>query len=207
MGELLRQGGGLMALLLGSGLAATIIFALRLFHLHRAQIRAGDFLDGIVNVVRGGNLVEAVSLCDETPGPVARIVRAALLRRDEPLEAQVAAMETAGRMEIARLETGIGALATIAQTAPILGLLGTILGLLDGLGQLRAAAPLAHAGDLAAGLRHALLTTAAGLAVAAAAFVFHNTLVGRVAAIVRDMEFAAAELPVRLRRVGAEGRP
>lgn len=207
MGELLRQGGGLMAILLAGGAVAAGVFAFRVFHLHRAQIRAADFLEGLLNVVRGGNLVEAISLCDETPGPVARIVRAALLRHDDPPDAQLAAMETAGRIEIRRLEAGIGALATIAQVAPVLGLLGTALGLMDALAQLRAAAPLAHAGDLAAGLQYALLTTAAGLAVAAAAYVFHNILVGRVAAIVRDMEFAAAELPVRLRRIAAETRP
>jgi len=76
-------------------------------------------------------------------------------------------------------------------------LLGTVLGLAEALFQLRAAAPLVHAGDLADGLRQALLSTAAGLGLAIAAYTFHNALVGRVARIVHDMEMAALEILAR----------
>ena len=204
MGYLLHQGGGIMGLILLGGVFAVALFGQRLFHLHRAQVRAADFLGGLSNVLQSGRLIEAISLCEETPGPVAQIVRAGLLHRDDPPEAMRAAMETAGRLELRRLEAGIGALAAVAQAAPILGLLGTVVGLLESLAALRAAAPLAHAGDLAAGFERALLSTAAGLAVAVSAYVFHNVLVGRVAAIVREMEFAAVELPMRLRRAAEE---
>jgi biopolymer transport protein ExbB len=179
------------------GIVALAVFLQRLFHLHRAQIRAGDFLQGIFNVLQSGNRVEAVSLCEETPGPVARIVRAALLCRRPDAEALRTAMEQTGHLEIRRLEAGIGVLATLAQIAPLLGLLGTVLGLAEALFQLRAAAPLVHAGDLADGLRQALLSTAAGLGLAIAAYTFHNALVGRVARIVHDMEMAALEILAR----------
>ncbi len=202
----IHQGGPTMPVIALASVVALAVFLLRIFHLHRAQIRAGDFLQGLFNVLRSGNRVEAISLCEETPGPVARIVRAALLCGGSDDETIRLAMERTGRVEIRRLETGIGTLATIAQIAPLLGLLGTVLGLAEALLQLRAAAPLVHAGDLAEGLRRALLSTAAGLGLAIAAYTFHNVLVGRVARIVHDMEMASLELTGRLRQMEEESR-
>ena len=202
MGELLRQGGAMLALILGVGMAAAAIFLERLLHLHRVQIKWNDFLRGIFNVVQRGNVAEAVSLCEEAGGPVAQMARAAILRHDEGPEQIRRAVEETGRAEIPRLERNMPLLATLAHVAPVLGLLGTVLGLIQVLLAIQQKAPLVHVGDLAGGLWQALLATAAGLAVAIPAYAGYNLLVTRVESVTLDMERAAAEILAFLTRNG-----
>ncbi len=192
--EIIQKGGPMTWLILASSLLATIIFLERLLNLHRAQIKSGDFLTGILTILKRQNIVEAVSMCDETPGPVARIVRAAILRHDEGRERIVRAVEVAGLDEIPRLEKNLPLLSTLAQIMPLMGLLGTVLGMMQMLIAIEQKAPLVHAGDLAVGIWQALVSTAAGIAVAILAYAGHSFLVGRVESIVLDMERAAGEI-------------
>ncbi len=194
MFELFQEGGAVMWLLLAAGGIAAIIFFERLFHLHRAQIKANDFLDGIYNIVGRRNIVEAVSICEETPGPVADIVRAAILHHDEDKEDIQKAIEETGLAEVPRLERNLNLLATIAQIAPLIGLLGTVLGMMQVFVEMQQGAPLVHSGDLSAGLWKALLTTAAGLAVAIPTYAAYNFLISRVETIVLDMERASVDV-------------
>jgi biopolymer transport protein ExbB len=194
MAEILKLGGPVMWVFLALSVAAGTVFVERLFHLHRAQIRTGDFLQGIHNVLRRGNMVEAVSLCEMTPGPVAHIARAALLAAPNGREGVRDAVRNAGLTEIARLEHRLNVLSVIARLAPMLGLLGTVLGLMDAALVLQRQAPLIHAGDLSAPLWRALLNTAAGLTVAIPCFAAYNILVGRVERILLDMEQAGSDL-------------
>ena len=194
MFELLRQGGPIMVVLLLVGLGATAIFLERLLQLHRAQIRWRDFLQGLYVILRRGNVAEAVSLCEEAAGPVPLIIRAAILKHSEGSEKMREAMREIGLTEIPRLEKNISLLATLAHIAPMLGLLGTILGLMQMLIAIQQRAPLVHAGDLAAGLWQALLISAAGLAVSIPAYAGYNLLVGRVESLTLDMERAAVEI-------------
>ena len=194
MFELLRQGGPIMAVLILVGIAAASVFLERLLQLHRAQIRWRDFLQGLYVILRRGNVAEAVSLCEEAAGPVPMIIRAAILRHDEGPEKMRQAMQEAGLAEIPRIEKNLTLLATLAHIAPMLGLLGTILGLMQMLIAIQQRAPLVHAGDLAAGLWQALLVSAAGLAISIPAYAGYNMLVGRVEALTLDMERAAAEI-------------
>lgn len=200
--ELVQMGGPVMWLLLVCSLMAGIIFLERLLHLHRAQIAPDAFLKGIFNILRRNNVVEAVSICEETPGPVAHLVRAAVLRHDEPPEAIALAIQASGLEEVPRLERNLNMLLTLAQIAPLIGLLGTVLGMAKTLIQIEQRAPLVHAGDISGGLWQALITTAAGLAVAIPTYAAYNFLVGRVEAVVLDMERAAGEILVFL-----AGRP
>ncbi len=207
MFELLKDGGPIMVLIFACGFAAAAVFLERLFHLHRAQIHVPDFIDGLFNVMRAGHVTEAVTLCESTPGPVARLLRAAVLHHEAPAAEVRRAVEDAGRAEIPRIERRVNVLATIAHIAPLLGLLGTVLGMLEVTAAIRATAPLAHAGDLAGGLWRALLTTAAGLAVAIPSAAAYNVLLARIDALLLDMETAASEVNVflaRLRRTGPE---
>jgi biopolymer transport protein ExbB len=183
-----------MWVILACSLVAAAIFLERFFHLHRAQIRSSDFLKGIYNILRRRNIVEAISICEETPGPVAHIVRAAILHYDESEENIRKAVQDAGVQEIPRLESNLNLLSTLAQIMPLLGLLGTVLGMMQTLMAIQNNAPLVHSGDLAAGLWQALISTAAGLAVAIPAYVGYNFLAGRVESILVDMERAAAEI-------------
>ncbi len=192
--ELILQGGLIMWVILGAGFIAAMIFLERLFHLHRAQINAADFLEGIYNVLRRRNVVEAVSICEETPGPVAHIMRAGILQGDAEREEIEQAIEGAGLTEIPRLERHLSMLATLAQMTPLLGLLGTVLGMMESLWVIHQKAPLVYAGDLAGGMWQALITTAVGLAVAIPAYAGYNFLLHRVESIVLDMERSSVDI-------------
>ena len=200
MFELMTRGGPTMWLILAASVLDFAIFVERLLTLHRSQIDPHAFLDGILNVLKRGNIAEAVSICDETAGPVPRIVRAALLRHDEDAEAVRRAVREAGLAEIPRLERRVDALSAVAQIVLLLGLLGTVLCLVEALMTLQLRAPLVHAGDLGGALWQALLATAAGLAVAIPSYAGYHILLNRVESILLDMEHAAAEIVFHLQR-------
>ena len=194
MFELLRQGGLIAWIIVGCGMAALILFLERLLSLHRARIKSEDFIAGICNNLRRGNVNESLALCDDTPGPVAVIVRAAILSRQADKEPIRTAIENAGRTEIYRMERRLSLLATVAQVAPIFGLLGTVLGLIKSLQAMKLAAPLVQPVDVMSGLMQALVTTAVGLAVAAPCYIAFSFLVGKVEKIVIDMERSASDI-------------
>lgn len=194
MMETLQNGGPILWSLFMISLIALTLFLSKLFELHRAQIDTRDFLTGLYNVLRRGNTVEAVSNCEDTEGPVAQLVRAALLKVDEPPEEIAKAIQQAGISEIPRLEHRLNLLATLGKVAPMLGLLGTVLSMMGALQEMHAQAPLAHSGDLAGHLWNALLTTAAGLTVAIPIYAAYNLLVSRIESLVMDMEFAASDV-------------
>lgn len=194
----------MMWVLLATSVVGTVIFLQKAFDLHRAQINWRDFLHGIFNILRRRNVVEAVSMCDETPGPIAGLARAAILHYDEDRESIRRAIEEAGMAEIPRLEKYMVGLATVAHVAPALGLLGTILGMIRMLAVFQQKGPLIHAGDLMAGLLEALYPAATGLAIGILAYVGYNFLVSRIQSIEADMERAAGEILTFLTRRGME---
>ena len=126
--NLITQGGLMIWVLLAASCFAILVFVERLLHYHRAQINSMEFLNGVRNVLKRDNVVEALSICDATPGPVARLVKVAVLSRERGREGVREALEEAGLMEVPRLEEKLNTLATLAQIAPLLGLLGTVLG-------------------------------------------------------------------------------
>src|SRR5437868_14687368 len=128
---LLSHGGPMIYLILGASAVAVAVFIERFLHFHRAQINSMEFLNGVRTVLKRDNVVEALSICDATPGPVARLVKIAILNRDHGRERVREALEEAGLAEVPRLEEKLNLLATIAQLAPLLGLLGTVLGFID----------------------------------------------------------------------------
>jgi biopolymer transport protein ExbB len=192
--ELLMKSGAVGWVILANSLLAAVIFLEKLFHLHRAEIRRDDFLSGIFNIVRNGNVPEAIGMCDNTPGPVAYITRAALLHREESHAELTHAVEQAALEEIPRLERHLKGLLTAAQISPMLGLLGTVLGLISTLIMLERNAPLIQIGDAAGGMWQALITSAAGLIVAIPAFAGYNLLTARIERLVLDMERAASDI-------------
>ena len=194
MPELMRNGGAMMWLLLFIGAVAVAVFLERLLLYHREQINSLDFLNGVRNVLKRDNVVEAISICDATAGPVARLVKTAILNRDRGRENIREALAEAADEEIQRLEEWLPLLATVAQLAPIMGLLGTVLGFIDVFQVLKQPGVSASAGQLAGGIWQALVSTGAGLALAVPCHAGHNYLVSRVAAIVRDMEKASREV-------------
>ena len=192
--SLITHGGLMIWVLFAASTVAILVFAERLLHYHRAQINSMEFLSGVRNVLKRNNIVEAISICDATPGPVARLVKVAILNRERGREGVREALEEAGLMEVPRLEEKLNVLATLAQIAPLLGLLGTILGLMQIFSALQVAGSQAHMEQLAGGVWKALISTAGGIAVAIPCYASYNYLVGRVNSIVLDMEKAASEI-------------
>jgi biopolymer transport protein ExbB len=186
---------------------AVVVFIERYLHYHREQINSTEFLNGVRNVLRRDNVVEAISICDATPGPVARLVKTAILSRDHGRERMREAIEEAGLVEVPRLEERLNLLATIAQIAPLLGLLGTMLGFIQVFGKMKEAGLLANVESLSTGVWQALICSAAGLAVAIPAHAGYNYLVSRVNSIVLDMERAATEIVNIVADQGANPRP
>ena len=176
------------------GTLGIVVFIERFLHYHRAQINSMEFLNGVRNVLKRNNVVEAISICDATYGPVARLVKTAILNRDRGRERLRESIEDAGLAEVPRLEEKLNLLATIAQLAPLLGLFGTVLGFIEVFNQIQASGLNANVEMLSAGIKHALICTAAGLAVSIPAHASYNYLVSRVNSIVLDMERAATEI-------------
>ena len=182
----------MMWVLLAFGVALAILFIERALYLHRGQIRSTAFVSGIKNILAKRRLVEALTVCEETPGPVAAVVKAALLHADDDAEAMRFHVQEAAVVELPALERRIGAIGAIAQVAPLLGLLGTVLGMIATFAAFQR--DYATASALAKGMWEALFCTAAGLMLAITAHLALHFLNGRVRAIVRDMEWSGNEI-------------
>jgi biopolymer transport protein ExbB len=191
---LLVKGGPVIWLILIAAATAAVVFIERALYCHRSQINSAEFLNGVRTVIKRGNIVEAIAICDATAGPVARLVKAAILARDLGRERVREAVEEAGLTEVPRLEEKLNLLATITQIAPLLGLFGTIVGFIDVFQGIEQAGLYANIEQLAHGVLKALVCAAGGIAVAIPAHAGYNYLVSRVNKIVLDMERAAAEI-------------
>jgi biopolymer transport protein ExbB len=191
---LLSHGGPMIWLILAASAAAIGVFVERVLHYHRAQINSTEFLNGVRNVMKRENVIEAISICDATPGPVPRLVKVAILNREKGRAGMREAVQEAGLVEVPRLEEKLTVVATIAQIAPLLGLLGTVLGFIKVFTHLQQAGVYAHAAQFSEGIWEALISTAAGLAVAIPCYAGYNYLVSRVKSIVLDMEKASSEI-------------
>ena len=194
MSNLLGNGGAMLWVILIAGAAGIVVFTERYLHCHRSQINSTEFLNGVRTVLKRDNVVEALSICDATPGPVSRLVKTAILTRDQGRERVREAIEEAGLIEVPRLEEKLNLLATIAQLAPLLGLLGTVLGFIDVFMGIESHGLNATVKLLSGGVWQAMTCAAAGLAVAIPMHAAYNYLVSRVNSIVLDMERAATEI-------------
>ena len=194
MPNLLTAGGAIFWVVLFTGAVGIVTFMERFLHCHRSQINSTEFLNGVRTVLKRDNVVEAISICDATPGPVSRLVKTAILTREQGRDRVREAIEEAGLTEVPRLEEKLNLIATIAQIAPLLGLLGTILGFMKTFLQLQTETTNANIGSLSGGIWQAMICAAAGLAVAIPMHAGYNYLVSRVNSIVLDMERAATEI-------------
>ncbi len=193
MNVLTFAGGPVFWLLTIMGVAAIVLFLLRLLALRRSHIDYVDFIHGVGNLLSGGREDEALALCEETAVPVARVVAAAIRRRTDSARSLREAVDTAGRVEVGRIARRFAALAIIAQTAPLLGLLGTFLGAIQTVNALNVAGPVVR-GDLLAGFMQALVPAAAGLLVGIPAQVMYGVLRVRFERLVIELEAAASEV-------------
>jgi biopolymer transport protein ExbB len=192
--SLLFKGGPMLWVILLTSAVAIAVFIERFLHCHRAQINSPEFLNGVRTVLKRENVVEALSICDATPGPVAKLVKTAILNRDYGRERVRESLEETGLAEVPRLEEKLNLLATLGQLSPLLGLLGTVLGFIRVFLSMEKAGLHANVEQLSQGVWQALICMAAGLAVSIVCHAAYNYLVSRVNAIVLDMEKAATEI-------------
>ena len=188
--NIIWEAGVVMWLILGCSLLAVFIFIGTWFQFHRAQINVRELVSGLVNVLRRDGMIEALTLCDNTPGPVARILTAAIQAYQNEDDIR-RAIDDAVLVELPRLESHLNVLGTIAKVAPMLGLLGTVIGMQETFAAMRNSMAL---NDLSGGISTALLTTGAGLVLAVPCLIAYNYLVARVETFCIEMEKASSEI-------------
>jgi biopolymer transport protein ExbB len=192
--SIFAKGGPIVWVLLALGLLGLMLFIERTLYLHRGHIGAKAFVDGIKNILAKRRLVEALTVCEETPGPVAAVAKAALLHADDSAEAMRFHVQEAAIVELPALERRLGSIAAIAQVAPLVGLLGTVLGLILTFQGFEQGGPYATASVISGGMWRALIGLAGSLMLAIPAHLAHHFLSGRVRAIVRDIEWSGNEI-------------
>ncbi len=193
--RLLNDGGPVMWVILFFGILALLIFLGKTFQFHREEINVRELVQGLVNVLKRNGYVEALTLCDSTPGPAARMLAAAILARERGDEDIRGAIDDACLEEIPRLERLLPVLGTIGYVSPLLGLLGTVFGMMQMFQTLHSTqTAFLSAPQLSGSVNLALTTTAAGLIVAIPCCIGYNYLVSRVNTISLGMEKASAEL-------------
>ena len=187
--------GGILMIPIGlCSIVALAIIIERFFSLRRASIDTREFMDTMRQVLRQNRIQDAVEICDEVDAPMARIMRAGILKYTRTKEDIREAIEDAGHLEIPRLERYLSAMATCANIAPLLGLLGTVAGMIKAFAQIQALEGQVSPSDLAEGIGNALVTTAAGLTVAIPTLVAYNYFVTRVENMILEMEISSSEL-------------
>ena len=197
MWEFMQKGGPIMWPILLCSVIAFAIIIERLIRLRQEQIDTKSFMEQISKSLRRNKIMEALDLCDRTGGPIANILKPGILKHDRPRNEVREAIEDASIHEVPRLERNLPVLSTVAQIAPLLGLLGTVTGLVKAFQVIESKATAlnpVNPGDLAGGIWEALLATTFGLCVAIPTYVAFNYLVSRVDGFVLDMERSATDL-------------
>jgi len=188
--EMAAKGGWLMWVLLALSIIAIYIFGKKLWMITQAGKIDKDFLMDIRDYLHEGKVKSALTLCSKYDAPVARMVEAGVQRFGKPLSDVQTAVENVGNVEVARLEKGLPYLATIAGGAPMIGFLGTVMGMV------RAFFDMSNAGNnidislLSGGIYTAMITTVGGLIVGILAYFGYNYLNARISNLVYNMESA-----------------
>lgn len=189
--QLMRDGGYVMWVLLAFSIVALAFIIERFIALRRAKINVNEFLAKIRKALIVNHSVrDAIKICEQYRGPVASIMKAGLLKYGLPKEDVEKTIENAALYEMGRLERGLTVLATVANVAPLLGFFGTVSGMINSFDALMERG-LSDPGAVAGGISEALITTAAGLAVAIPVQIAYNYFMSRINRFVRDIETAA----------------
>lgn len=189
--EMIYKAGPVMWVIIAAFLLAMVFFLEKVMQFHRDEINAPELLRGLRNTLQRKAFVEALSLCDNTPGPVAKLLGAAILAFQNGEELRPA-MDEVAVVEIPKLERHIQLIGTIGFVMPLLGFLGTVLGMTEAFEATRISSGMIP--ELANAMGSALTTTAAGLTGAVICYLGHNYLVARLNVILLDMEKAALEI-------------
>ncbi len=186
--------GGFMMWPLGTCLAIGILIILWKFvDLQAKAARNRSLLREVDVLIPQGQLDEALARCNDSSAPAAEVLKAGLQRHEEGTERAMQAIENAGAIQVAGLERGLVWLATLSNVAPLLGFLGTVIGMIMAFQAIEIAGEV-EATLVAGGIKVALITTAAGLTIAIPINIFHNYFVTRIDRLVIEMEESAQRL-------------
>jgi len=174
------------------GIALYIYFE-RLLAVNAASKIDKNFMNQIRDHVASGKLEAAKLLCAQTDSPVARLTEKGISRIGKPLDDINTAIENAGTLEVYKLERNVSVLATVAGAAPMIGFLGTVIGMILAFHEMASAGGQAEMGSLASGIYTAMTTTVAGLIVGIIAYIGYNHLVNRTGKVIHKMEANAVD--------------
>lgn len=186
--DLTMAGGWLMIPLALLAVVSIYIFFERLFAINRANRQDKTFMDRIKDFIHRGDVDQALKLCQDTDTPYSRMIEKGVTRIGRPMNDVLVSIENVGNMEIAKLEKGFNWLATTAAGAPMIGFLGTVIGMVQAFFQLASAGNNSNVSILAGGIYQALVTTVAGLIVGIIALFAYNYLTSRVNKVMNKLE-------------------
>lgn len=186
--ELFNNGGWLMWVLLLLGGATIFIFVERFLAIRKASVMDMNFMNRIRDYISDGKIKSAVDLCRKTNTPIARMVEKGIERLGRPMADVQNAIENVANLEVSKLENGLPFLATIAGGAPMIGFLGTVLGMVRTFMDMSAAGGTVDMALLSGGMYVAMVTTVGGLIVGIPAYFGYNYLVARIEKLVFRME-------------------
>lgn len=195
--ELLTSGGIggqiIMLTLLIFSIIAIYIFVERLSAVNKASKIDVNFMNNIKDHVLSGKIDAAKSLCQSTNSPISRMIEKGISRIGKPLGDVSAAVENSGKLEVYKLEKNLSTLATVSGAAPMIGFLGTVIGMILTFHEMAQAGGQVNLDMLSEGIFTAMTTTVAGLTVGIVAYIAYNMLVARVSKVIYKMEATATE--------------
>ena len=187
--ELIKNGGWyIMGPLALMSVIAVYIIIERALAIRRALRDEKDFMNKIRDYIHEGKIESARNLCSTTNTPVARMLDKGITRIGKPMKDIEVSIENAGKLEVYSLERGLSVLATIAGSAPMIGFLGTVIGMIITFHTMKISGAGVELDQLSGGIMQAMVTTVAGLVIGIIAYVSYNTLVARVNKVVQNME-------------------
>jgi biopolymer transport protein ExbB len=191
--SLAMKGGWVMLPIILLSIVAVYIFFERYFAINKARKVDINFMNRIRDYIMDGKIDAAKSLCLSTDNPVARMIEKGISRIGRPLNDVTAAIENVGRLEIYKLEKGLPTLATVSGGAPMIGFLGTVIGMVQAFMEMSTSGNNINVSQLSQGIYTALITTVAGLIVGIIAFFAYNILVAKVEKVVNNLEASTTE--------------
>ena len=192
--EMCLKGGWIMIPLALMLILAIYIFIERMIVTQHASKEDVSFMDRIKDYIYDGKLDAALKLCRDTKSPSARMIEKGISRLGRPMSDVLVAIENVGNIEVAKLEKGLSLLATISGGAPMLGFLGTVMGMVKAFFEMeQAGGNTINLSQLSGGIYTAMVTTVAGLIVGVCAYFAYNYLVGRVNEVMRRLEMRSME--------------
>ncbi len=192
--EMCLKGGWIMIPLALMLILAIYIFIERMIVTQQASKEDVSFMDRIKDYIYDGKLDAALKLCRDTKSPSARMIEKGISRLGRPMSDVLVAIENVGNIEVAKLEKGLSLLATISGGAPMLGFLGTVMGMVKAFFEMeQAGGNTINLSQLSGGIYTAMVTTVAGLIVGVCAYFAYNYLVGRVNEVMRRLEMRSME--------------